>query len=156
MWWNGLLDGRPALHDCFSNLGISSAEHVNGCLNRRPCLYMYITSTNTQRVTALKKITDLKVSVKNNQRTSEDWEDQRVLSPLITKWRSEVKMLSMGVLKKHAGWVEMVENSRKVQVKAFTRETGKKTIKSRVMRMRTGVKGYELMNGVKFESQWTV
>lgn len=131
MWWNGLLDGRPALHDCFSNLGISSAEQVNGCLNRRPCLYMYITSTNTQRVTALKKITDLKVSVKNNQRTSEDWEDQRVLSPLITKWRSEVKMLSMGVLKKHAGWVEMVENSRKVQVKAFTRETGKKTIKSK-------------------------
>lgn len=48
----------------------------------------------------------------------------------------------------------MVENSRKVQVKAFTRETGKKNDKKqRVMRMRTGVKGYELMNGVKFESQ---
>lgn len=107
---------KSALRDCFSNSGISSTEHVNGCLNGWPYLYMYITTTNTQRETGLKKITDLKVIVKTNQRTSEDWEDQRVntLSPLITKWRPEVEMLSMGVLKKHAGSVEVVKNSRKV------------------------------------------
>lgn len=48
----------------------------------------------------------------------------------------------------------MVKNSSKVKVKAFTKEMGKKADKKeRVMRMETGVKGYELMNGVKCESQ---
>lgn len=59
---------------------------------------------------------DLKVIIKNNHKTSQNWEDQRVntVSPLITKWRSEEKMLSIRVLKKHAGWAEMVKNSKKV------------------------------------------
>lgn len=47
-------------------------NQVDGCLNGCPYLYMYSTSTNTQRNTALKNMMDLKLTVKNNQRTSED------------------------------------------------------------------------------------
>lgn len=48
----------------------------------------------------------------------------------------------------------MVKNRSEVKVKAFTKDTGKKADKKeRVIRMKTGVKGYELMNGVKCESQ---
>lgn len=47
-----------------------------------------------------------------------------------------------------------MKNSSKVKVKAFTKETGKKADKKeRVMRMKTGVKGYKLMNGVKCKNQ---
>ena len=47
-------------------------NQVDGCLNGCPYLYMYSTSTNTQKNTALKNMMDLKLTVKNNQRTSED------------------------------------------------------------------------------------
>lgn len=54
-----------------------------------------------------------------------------------------------------ASWLSVNgEKSQRSESESFYKRNGKKgDKKERVIRMKTGVKGYELMNGVKCESQ---
>lgn len=80
---------------------VSHAERMSEWMSITVPVHVHNMYIHAKIDTAIKKIMDLNVIIKNTQRTSEDWEDQRVntLSPLITKWRPAVKMSSMGVLK---------------------------------------------------------